>query len=115
MREVELGVDVEGLFDEDLLDLLALFAGLRRDEPHAENLTGEPLGFVGRRSDLDAAALAASASVDLGLDDTPPTHLVADLSRALGAVGHPALRRGNAKPAKNLLRLILMNFQPELL
>ena len=40
-----------------------------RDERHADHLLRELLGLVGRLRQLDAAALAAAAGVDLRLDD----------------------------------------------
>ena len=66
--EVELARDVDALLDEQALDLLALGAGLVRDQLHAEDLRGACLGVVARLGDLDAAALAAAAGVDLRLD-----------------------------------------------
>ena len=40
-----------------------------RDERHADHVARELLGFVGRLGELDAAALAAAAGVNLRLDD----------------------------------------------
>ena len=62
-------LDREALLDEQALDLLALGAGLRRDELHAEDLLDRGLGVGPGLRDLDAAALAAAAGVDLRLDD----------------------------------------------
>ena len=68
--EVELVLDREALLDEQALDLLALGAGLVRDELHAEDLLGASASASSRGlGDLDAAALAAAAGVDLRLDD----------------------------------------------
>ena len=47
--EIELAVDGSGLFDEQALHLLALRAGLVRDELHAEDLLGVLFG-LGRGS-----------------------------------------------------------------
>ena len=44
-------------------------AGLMRDERHPDDLLGELLGLVNRARDLDAAALAAAAGMNLRLDD----------------------------------------------
>ena len=68
--EVELVLDVQALLDEQALHLLALGAGLVRDQLHAEIALH---GLLRRRrvalAHLDAAALAAAAGVDLRLDD----------------------------------------------
>ncbi len=67
--EVELALDLAGFFDEEALNFLAGGAGLMGDQLHAEDGLGlfgcvvEGLGY------FDAAALAAAAGVDLGLDD----------------------------------------------
>ena len=68
--EVQLGDHLEALLDVEAPDLLALGAGLVRDELHAEDLLGELARFGGAAlRDLHAAALAATAGVDLRLDD----------------------------------------------
>ena len=41
MPEVELAVDRQGLLDQDLVDHLALGAGLLGDQTHAEDLSGD--------------------------------------------------------------------------
>ncbi len=69
--EVELPGDVQRLLDEDALDPLALGAGLVGHELHADHRGRQGLGLGGRRRELDAAALAPAAGVDLGLDDDP--------------------------------------------
>ena len=66
--EVELARDGQRLFDQQALDLLALRAGLVRDQLHAQHLVGELGGLFGRLGHLHAAALAASAGVDLRFD-----------------------------------------------
>ena len=67
--QIQLALDLEPFLDEHASDLPALGAGLVRDERHADHLLREPLGFVGRLGQLDAAALAAAAGMDLRLDD----------------------------------------------
>ena len=68
--EVELARDVEALLDVEAAHLLPLGAGLVRDELHAEDLLGELPRLRGAAlRDLHAAALAATACVDLRLDD----------------------------------------------
>ena len=59
----------EPFLDEHAADLPALRAGLMRDQRHADHLLGELLGLVGRFRQLDAAALAAAAGMDLRLHD----------------------------------------------
>ena len=83
---------------EHAADLLALGSGLVRDQRHADHLLRELLDFVGRPGDLDAAALAAAAGVNLRLDDG---HAAAE---ALGGVDrfgrcerNLAARDGNAE------------------
>ena len=75
--QVQLALDLQPLLDEHAADLLAFRAGLVRDQRHADHLLGELLGLVGRLGQLDAAALAAAAGVNLRLDDTmsPPRRL----------------------------------------
>ena len=65
--EVQLALDVQALFDQQALHQAAFRAGLRRDQRHAQNLGGELLRFVHRARQLDAAALAAPAGVNLRL------------------------------------------------
>ncbi len=68
--EVELAHHVEPLLDVEPPHLLPLGARLVRDELHAEDLLGELARLGGAPlGDLDAAALAAAAGVDLRLDD----------------------------------------------
>ena len=82
--DVELAGDVDALLDEEALDLLALGAGLVRDELHAEDGARLALRVDEALGDLDAAALAAAAGVDLRLDDDDV---------APGLLLHPARRR----------------------
>ena len=96
--QIELALDLEPFLDEHAADLLALGAGLMRDQRHADHLLRELLGFVGRLGDLDAAALAAAAGVDLRLDDGDVA------AEPLGGVDrfgrrerHLAARHGNAE------------------
>ena len=61
-------LDVGAFFDQQVADLLAFRTGLVGDQLHAENLAGVFAHLFERLGDLDAAALAAAASVNLGLD-----------------------------------------------
>ncbi len=68
--EVELASNVEALLDVEAADNLALGAGLVRDERAAEHFVGELARFGGTvLRELDTAPLAATARVDLRLDD----------------------------------------------
>ena len=67
--QIELALDLQPFLDEHAADLPALGAGLVRDQRHADHLLRELLGFVRRLRELDAAAFAAAAGVDLRLDD----------------------------------------------
>ena len=66
--EIEFPRDGQGFFDQQALDLLAFGAGLVRDQLHAQHLVGDLGGVLGRLGNLHAAALAASAGVDLRFD-----------------------------------------------
>ena len=66
--EVELPRHLQALLDQHPADDAALGTGLMGHELHAEDLARERLGFRHRLRDFHAAALAASAGVDLRLD-----------------------------------------------
>ena len=67
--EVQLPRNLEPFFDEHARDDAAFGPGLVRDEAHPEHLGGDALGLFGVRRELDAAALASPARVNLRLDD----------------------------------------------
>jgi hypothetical protein len=67
--DVELLADVGTLFDQQPAHLLAFWAGLVRDELHAEDARCVRLHLVERTCQLDATALAAPPGMDLRLDD----------------------------------------------
>ncbi len=83
---------------------------LVRDELHAEDLLGELDRLVRALRELDAAALAAAAGVDLRLDDGAPAELLRDASRFLGRVRDAAAGRGDAEPAEDFLGLVFVYF-----
>ena len=109
--EVELLGHLEAFLDEHARDDAAFGAGLVRDQRHADDGLGELLGLVGRLGELDAAALAAAAGVDLRLDDDgAAAEALGDL-RGLGGVERDlAARHGDAVPREDLLGLILVDF-----
>ena len=112
--EVELAVDGRAGFDEQALDFLSLRAGLVRDELHAEDgLASAASASSMRLDDLDAAALAASAGVDLRLDDDGGVACAEErLGGRVGLFergGHLARRDRDAVLAQDVFRLVLVN------
>ena len=82
-----------------------------RDELHAEDLAGLDAHLIDGARDLDAAALAPAAGVDLRLDHP---HAAAERrSRGLRLVDREcrnAARRRHAVPPKDFLALIFVDF-----
>jgi hypothetical protein len=109
-RNVVFLVDVGTVLDVEATDLLAFGAGLVRLELHAQDLAGDALDVLDGLGDLDAAALAAAARVDLGLDDPDrAAELLGGLDRLLDRVGRNAARHGHAELGKNFLALVLVD------
>ena len=85
-----------------------------RDELHAEDLLGILLGFGEVLRDLDAAALAAAAGVDLRLDHDAIGAVgeepARDFECFIEGVRHLAARHGNTVLRKDVLCLIFVNF-----
>src|SRR5690606_1108918 len=73
--------DVGPFLDEQAADLLALGAGLVRDQLHAQDLAGQLAHLVDGAGQLDAPALATATGMDLGLHDP-------DGPAQLGGGGH---------------------------
>ena len=67
-RYVIFFLDVRAVFDQQAAHFLAHGSGLVGDELHAQNLGSKRLDFIERAGELDAAAFAASAGVDLRFD-----------------------------------------------
>ena len=63
----------------------------------------------GVAAELDAAAFAAAAGVDLRLDDDRHAQLLGDLAGLLGRGGDAAARHGHAVVGEELLRLVLVD------
>src|SRR6185436_13754017 len=102
-REIELLLDRRAVLDVEPVDLLALRAGLRRDESCAEDAGRFLLDVLDRLDHLDAARLAAPAGMDLRLHHPhgaakvralPPPPGAARAARGLGAF--TALEGGKA-------------------
>jgi hypothetical protein len=112
--EVVLVLDREALLDEQALDLLALGAGLRRDELHPEDLLHGLFGIRARLRDLHAAALAATTCVNLRLDDDDLgaallLHLRDRRERFFNAQRRDADRHRHAVLLEQLLSLVLVD------
>jgi hypothetical protein len=109
--QIELALHLQAFFDQHASDDAPLGPGLMRDQRHAEHLDCEVLGLVGRLGQLDAAALAAAAGVDLRLDDHDRAAETPCNFGGLGRrEGHFAARHGDAVLGQNRFRLILVDF-----
>ena len=106
---------LEPLLDEHALDHLPVRAGLVGDQPHADDVERRLLRRVRALHDLDAAALAAAAGVDLGLDDDRSATEPDGGGLRLGGVEHDfALRDGHAVRREDRLGLIFVDFHEAL-
>ena len=107
--EIEFFFDVGALFDQQPPHLLPLRTGLVRLQHHAEDLARVLFHFVDGFRDLDAAALAAAAGVNLRFHNP---HLAAEgLRRRDGFFDVEALnaaRRGHAVLAQDFFRLVFV-------
>jgi hypothetical protein len=109
--DVELLLDVGALLDQQAPHLLSLRPRLVRDELHAEDLLRLVAHFVERFRDLDAAALAATARVDLRFDDPDAAaELLRRCDRLVDAERRDAAGRRDAELAIEVLALILVDF-----
>src|SRR5262249_12431079 len=112
--DVELARDVDALLDEEALHALALGPGLMGHEVHAVDGARLLLGVDEVLGDLDAAALAAAAGVDLRFDDddVAPGFLLdfADCAVDFAEIHDgTADGDGDAVALEQLLALILVN------
>ncbi len=100
-REIELLLDGGAFLDVEPVDLLALRAGLVRDQRRAEDARRFLLHVVDRLDDLDAAGLAAAAGVDLRLHHPDrAAERLRGLHRLVDREGRNALgRRARRTPA----------------
>ena len=81
-----------------------------RDERHADHLLRQLSGFVGILRQLDAAAFAAAAGVDLRFDDDASAQLFGSGTRGVSIVGNDAARRRYTVTTQDFFRLILVDF-----
>jgi len=109
-RDVEFVGDVTASFAQDSFDDLAFWSGLVGDQSHAEHFAGILFDLISRLGNLDAAALAASAGMNLCLD------CVRAVAEALGPVaGRVAVVddvsfwKRNPEVPQNCLGLVLVN------
>ncbi len=108
--QVQLALDGQRFFDQQPLHDSPGGTGLVRNQPHAEHVAGELGGFGGILGDLDSAALAAAAGVDLGLDHHAAADLLGRPVRLLDRGGDLATGHRNVEPGQNGLGLILVDF-----
>src|SRR5437660_241132 len=80
----EFALDGERFLDQQALHDAALGAGLVGDQRHPQHFFGGVASLFGVLDHFDAAALAAPASVNLGLDDNAATESL----RGLLGFGH---------------------------
>src|SRR5688572_20076265 len=108
--EIELAPDVATALHVDALHQLALGAGLVGDEGHADHALGVVAHLVQRLRDLDAAALAPAAGVDLRLyDPDVAAQLLGRLDRLVGGIGNLPRKDADAEFGEQSLRLILVD------
>ena len=84
------------------------------NQRHAEDLAGEFLRGAGILGELDAAALAAPAGVDLGLNHDPAAEFLGHLARFPGAKDDLTTGNRDTILPENLLGLVLVNFHDTL-
>ena len=109
-REIEFAGNGRAFLDVEALHELAFGAGLVRDQRHAQHAGGFGLHVRHRLHDLDAAALATAAGVDLRLDDPDgAAQRFGGLHRLVHIEGRDAAASGDAEAAEHFLGLVLMN------
>ena len=108
--DIEFLGDVGALFDQQSPHLLPAGSGLVRDQLHAEDLGGTLLDLIDRTREFHAAALAASAGVDLGLDDPDrPTERLRRLDGLVDRERGDAARHRHTEAPEDVLALILVD------
>ncbi len=109
--QVELARDREAFLDEHARHHTPFRPGLVRLQRHADQIAGDAFGLVRVFGELHAAALAAPAGVNLGLDDD---RAAAKAARDLGRFGRRerdlAFRERHTVTRKNGFGLVLVDF-----
>jgi hypothetical protein len=112
-RDVKLLADVGALFDQQPAHFLSFRPGLVRFQLHAEDRVRVAAHLFAGLGDLDAAALAAAAGVDLRLHDP---HLAAELvgrfHGLLDAEARDSARCRDTEFAEDFLRLVFVDLHP---
>lgn len=103
--QIDLGDDVGGGGDEQ-----AAYGEVLDGE--GEDAFGFGADVVDRGDDFDAARLAASADMDLGLEDDGQADARGRGDGFVVGADHLAVGGGNACGAEQLLRLVLVDFHP---
>ena len=104
-------LDIGAFLDKQATHLLALGAGLMRDQLHAQDLGGELAHLIDRTRQLHAAALAPAARVNLGLHHPDwPAELLGGGDSLLDRKRGNAARNDHAKLPEQFLALVLMDF-----
>ena len=107
--DVHFGLDVDRLLHEYAADGDSFWSGLKRDECRSEHRLGR-FGCCLRRVDnLDAASLAASAGVDLGLHDDGPADVSCDLGGFVRGGRDLPLGYGDAVSCEDFFRLVFVD------
>src|SRR5262245_47374210 len=115
-REIELALDGRTLFDIEAMDLLALRTGLVRDQDRSEQTLGLLPHLLVRFHHLDAAGLAASAGMNLSLDDEHRRAKFAPgLDRLLDRKGGVPARHRHAEFPQHRFGLIFVDVHADLL
>jgi hypothetical protein len=108
--EINLARDGGAFLDQQAMDLLALRAGLRRDERGAKQALGFSFYLIDRFDDFDSARLAAAAGVDLCLHH--PDRAAQSFSgayRFIGGESRLAARNRHAGISQQRFCLVLVN------
>ena len=109
--EIKFALDVQPFLDQHSLDDAAGGAGLGSDKLHAENLTGNVGGFFRRARQLDAAAFAATARMDLRFDyANVGFEAVGGFASFFLGKSDFAARSGNTVAREYRLGLVLVDF-----
>jgi hypothetical protein len=110
-RHIEFLLDVGAFFDQQAAHFLAFRAGLVGDQLHAEDLVRVLAHLLERLGHLHAAALAATACMNLRLDDPDRTaEGLGGLHRFVNTQARDATRHRDAVLPQDFFSLVLMDF-----